>query len=66
MTEVDPVVARSALNQLLELGGLDDAAPLARIETQDVALPTRFRVPEGATAALAAGGLAAGRLAELR
>ncbi|TDJ36551.1 MAG: CoA transferase [Gammaproteobacteria bacterium] len=66
MTEADPVVARSALNQLLELGGLDDAAPLARIETQDVALPTRFRVPEGATAALAAGGLAAGRLAELR
>ena len=66
MTEVDALITREALVQLLELGGLAVAEPLARIDSQNVALRTRFRIPEGVTAALAAGGLSAGRLAELR
>lgn len=59
----DQPVARSALDQLLAAGGISgDAA----FDSGPLALDTRFHIGEGVSAALAAGGIAATRLAERR
>ncbi len=59
----DQAVAASALQQVLAAGGIDGAA---RFDDGPPALDTRFRIAEGSSAALAAGGVAAARLAALR
>ncbi len=59
----DQPVAQSALDQLLAVAGISGQA---NFDAGPVALDTRFHIAEGVSAALAAGGIAANRLAEVR
>ncbi len=56
-------VARTALDQLLAAGGIGGQAGF---DEGPVALDTRFHIAEGVSAALAAGGIAATKLADIR
>lgn len=59
----DPAVAQTALGQLLAAGGVRGQASFGDAPG---ALETRFRVAEGVTAALGAGGVAAASIAAMR
>ena len=59
MSTADASLARTALDDLLAIAGLD--ADHIEIESEDLALDTRIRATEAAVAALGAGGYIASR-----